>query len=33
MQALGMSMAFLEEALLGEQTLSTGEFDLYTPET
>jgi len=28
-----MSMAFLEEALLGEQTLSTGEFELYTPET
>lgn len=33
LQALGMSMAFLEEALLGEQTLSTGEFELYTPET
>jgi DNA mismatch repair protein MSH6 len=30
---LGMSMAFLEEALLSEQTLSTGEFNLYTPET
>jgi hypothetical protein len=28
-----MSMAFLEESLLSDMTLTTGEFLLYTPET
>jgi DNA mismatch repair protein MSH6 len=28
-----MTIAFLEEALLSEMTITTGEFILYTPET
>eukprot|EP00347_Sterkiella_histriomuscorum_P021958 403332180 len=33
LQSLGMAIAFLEEALIAQQTISTGEFHLYTPET
>lgn len=33
LQSLGMSMAFLEESLLSDMTLTTGEFLIYTPET
>ena len=33
LQALGMSIAFLEEAMIAEMTITTGEFLLYTPET
>lgn len=32
-QSLGMSIAFLEEALLADMTLGTSEFHLYRPET
>ena len=32
MQSLGMAVAFLEEALLAEMTVSPGEFHQYTPE-
>ena len=28
-----MSIAFLEEAMIAEMTITTGEFLLYTPET
>lgn len=33
MQSLGMSIAFLEENLIAEMTIKTGEFFRYTPET
>jgi len=33
LQSLGMTISFLEEALLSDMTLTTGEFALYTPET
>jgi hypothetical protein len=33
LQSLGMTISFLEEALLSDMTLTTGEFTLYTPET
>ena len=32
-QSLGIAIAFLEESLISEMTLSTGEFFEYTPET
>jgi DNA mismatch repair protein MSH6 len=31
--ALGMSVAFLEEALVADMTISTAEYRIYTPET
>jgi DNA mismatch repair protein MSH6 len=33
LESLGMAMAFLESALISEMTLTTGDFQLYTPET
>lgn len=31
--SLGMAIAFLEEALIAQATITTGEFNLYNPET
>jgi hypothetical protein len=33
LMSLGMAIAFLEEALLAESTIHTGEFHTYSPET
>jgi hypothetical protein len=33
LQALGMTIAFLEQALLSDVTIATAEFEIYTPET
>lgn len=33
LMSLGMTVAFLEESLLAELTIPTGEFHIYTPES
>jgi len=33
LQSLGMVIAFLEEALIADMTLSTASFEIYSPES
>jgi hypothetical protein len=33
LSSLGMAIAFLEEALIGDMTIPTAEYQVYTPET